>query len=92
MDLKSREFAVAYIAGWQGVRYVFENGDGDRDYPSESEMRTFEEAMADAHHWCGIADTVGGHAKIVHIPSMTELHWYGTETGKVRGPFMLEQR
>lgn len=58
-----REYAVVYSA--HGSRYRF---DGDPDIPP-AELLTKQEADKAAVDWECTADTVGGGAIVIHVPS-----------------------
>lgn len=58
-----REFVVMYSAG--GSKLRFEEGDGST--PPAGPYLTLAEAKAEASHWVGYADTVGGDAMVFNV-------------------------
>jgi len=60
----SREYAV--MSSGHGSAFRFDGPDPARP---PRPLLTRRAALADALRWCGIADTIGGAAVVVYVPS-----------------------
>ncbi|MFA6211480.1 MAG: hypothetical protein WCT03_09530 [Candidatus Obscuribacterales bacterium] len=66
-----REFVV--MAGAHGSKQRFEEGDGTT--PPAGPYLTLSEAKAEASHWVGYADTVGGDASVYNVRTKQIVSW-----------------
>lgn len=68
-----REWLV--MASGHGSKYRF-NGPGDGQTPPPGPYLTRAEAVAEASHWVGYADTIGGDAQLYNVRTGETSRWY----------------
>jgi hypothetical protein len=68
-----REWLV--MASGQGSKFRF-NGAGDGETPPPGPYLTRDEAVAEASHWVGYADTIGGDAQLYNVRTGETSRWY----------------
>lgn len=67
-----REYAVQYAHGLCDGYHFDSFGP-----PSKEQWLYLQDARQKAFHWCSVADTVGGDAQIIHMPTQQNIgRWY----------------